>query len=314
MNPPPSATPEHLDIAHAMANVRTKRDIEAVLRYFGIRASRRLGQNFLVDHNLLAFMVRQAAVCPDDLVLDIGCGTGLLTAHLADAAGKVVGVELDRRLFAICSRYLEGRPIVELLQGVALASKQAMSPLVLDAVERAWRTGRYASLRVVSNLPYSVASLVVPNLLEAGLDLALMLVTVQREVGERLAAAAGSKGYGALSVVVQAHAAVGIVRAVPPSVFWPRPRVASALVRVVPEPARRARIVDYGAFASLVRGAFCHRRKRLANALTTSHVVGDRAAAAALLARGGIEPTARAEQVSVEQYIALANALAARAR
>ncbi len=293
-----------------MAGVRTKRDIEALFRYLGIRASRRLGQNFLIDQNLLAAMVRDAQVGARDLVLDVGCGTGLLTAHLAGAAGHVIGVEVDRRLFAICSRFVGERPNVELLQCDVLASKHAMEPRVLDAVRHAWATGRFEAFRVVSNLPYSVASLVVPNVLETDLPLTLMVVTVQKEVADRMAAAPGSKDYGALSVVVQAHASVTIARSVPPSVFWPRPQVDSAIVRVVPEPERRAGIADYGAFTSLVRGAFGHRRKRLANALATSHVVTGKEAASALLAACGIEATARAEHVSLDGYIALANALA----
>jgi len=303
--------PEPKDIARAMGSVRTKRDIEGLFRYLGIRAQKSRGQHFLVDHNLLEFMVREAQVGPHDLALDVGCGTGLLTAHLADAAGKVLGVELDRRLFAICSRYLEDRANVELLQGDALASKHTMAPLVLDAVAREWAQGRYQAFRVVSNLPYSIASLVVPNLLETDLPITLLLVTVQKEVAERLAAAPGTRDYGALSVVVQAHAAVEVVRTVPPSVFWPRPKVESAIVRLVPQPARGERIQDYATFVGLVRGAFGHRRKSLANALRTSHAVADKAAADALLACCGIDAMARAEQVSLEQYVALANKLAA---
>jgi len=293
-----------------MAKVSTKRELAALFRYLGIHARKRLGQNFLVDHNLLKFMVRAGEVGPRDLVLDIGCGTGMLTAHLADAAAMVVGIEIDRALHAICARYLEGRENVELLHGDALASKHAMAPLLLDAVARHWETGHYAALRVVSNLPYAVASLVVPNLLEGDLPVALMVVTVQKEVGDRLRAAPGTKDYGSLSLVVQAQARVQEVRAVPPDVFWPRPNVQSAIVRIEPDPSRLTAMRDYAAFIGVVRGAFGHRRKSLANALATSHVVADKHAADAALALCGIDPSCRAEHVAIEQYIALANALA----
>ncbi|MFW6161984.1 MAG: 16S rRNA (adenine(1518)-N(6)/adenine(1519)-N(6))-dimethyltransferase RsmA [Planctomycetota bacterium] len=298
------------DIAEAMATVRTKRDIEAIFRYFGLRASKRLGQNFLVDHNLLDLMVREAQVSARDLALDIGSGTGMLTAHLADAAGKVLGFEVDRRLFAIASRFLGDRANVALIQGDVLASKHALAPRLTEAVADEWRTGRYEGLKVVSNLPYSIASLVVPNLLESDLPVALMLVTVQREVAERLAAEPGRKAYGSPSVVVQAHAAVEIVRRVPPSVFWPRPKVDSAIVRVTPQPERLASLRDYDLFLALVRSAFAHRRKTLANALKGCEALTDKAAAEALLTRCGVEPTSRAESLRPGQFIALANALA----
>ena len=186
-----------------MSKVTNKSDLAALFRYLGIRASRNLGQNFLVDHNLLDFIVRTGEVGPDDLVVDIGCGTGLLTAHLADAAAHVIGVELDRRMYGIASRYLEDRPNVELLRTDALAGKHRMHPTVMDAIGRSWDSGRYAALRMVSNLPYSVASLIVPNLLESDLPLACLVVMVQREVADRMVAEPGSSAYGSLSLTVQ---------------------------------------------------------------------------------------------------------------
>jgi len=311
-----------------MAKVRTKREIASLFQYLGLRARRSLGQNFLVDHNLLEFMVRAAEVGPEDLVLDIGCGTGLLTAHLAEAGGKVVGIEIDRGLFAICSRYLEKRRNVALVCGDALESKRKLSPALLEAVGREWATGGYRALRVVSNLAYCIASLVVPNLLESGLPIATMVVTVQKEVAERMAAGPDTRQYGALSVVVQAHAAAQVLRKVPPEVFWPRPNVESAIVRIVPKtsgvfsseektPDVLAPIRDYALFTEVVRAAFLHRRKTLANALRTSGVFSSEektpdvlAAIGSSLAGCGIPAASRAEDVSVEQYIRLANALA----
>jgi 16S rRNA (adenine1518-N6/adenine1519-N6)-dimethyltransferase len=302
------ATPSR--VRPSLAQVRTRSELAALFRYLNIRAKRGLGQHFLADHNLLAFMVRCAQVGQEDLVLDIGCGTGLLTAHLADVAKTVIGIEVDRRLLAICSRYLEGRPNVELLSGDALASKHTLSPLLAEAVQKDLATGTYRSLRVVSNLPYSIASLVVPNLLESGWPIEGMVVTVQKEVAERMAANAGSGAYGALSVTVQAQARAELVRTVPPAVFWPRPKVDSAIVRIVPEPERRSGIRDYARFTLLVRAAFAHRRKTASNALAASHSFGEARAIEGALARCGIEPGARAEQIAVEQYVQIANLLA----
>jgi len=295
-----------------MAKVRTKRELAALFRHLGLHPRKHLGQNFLVDHNLLEFMVRAADVGPGDLVVDIGCGTGLLTAHLAEAAGKVIGLDFDRRLLAICSRYLEGRANVALVCGDALASKHTLSPTLLEPVERELASGRWGALKVVANLPYSVASLVVPNLLESALPVALMLVTVQKEVGDRMAATAGSGEFGALSLAVQAHAGVEIVRRVPPEVFWPQPKVTSSIVRLVPDAARKAAIRDYAFFTALVRAAFGHRRKTLVNALAASGLLaGGTPTPSVLLAAGGVAPTTRAQDVTLDQYVHMANALAA---
>jgi 16S rRNA (adenine1518-N6/adenine1519-N6)-dimethyltransferase len=298
------------NIADAMRNVRTKRQLADLFRYLNLRPTRRLGQNFLADHNLLAYMVRAAEVGSRDLVLDIGTGTGLLTAHLAAAAAQVLTIETDRRLYAIASRYLEDKPNVEMLLGDALASKHALSPLLLEAIRRHLESGTCAAFRVVSNLPYSTASLIVPNLLESRLPFTTMVVTVQKEVAERMAASPGGAEYGALSVLVQAQARVRILRLVPPDVFWPRPKVESALLRVEPDPRRREPLRDYPSFAALVRAAFGHRRKTLLNSLVASHGVGERPAIEAALAACGIAPNDRAEHLSLPQYVALANALA----
>jgi len=294
-----------------MAKVQTKRELASLFRYLGIRPRKGLSQSFLVDHNLLKFMVRTAEVGSQDLAVDIGCGTGLLTAHLADAAGRVIGVEVDRGLFAICSRYLERRPNVRLLRGDALESKRRLSPALLEAIEQEMGSGGWRTLRVVSNLPYSVASLLVPNLLESGLPIGLMVVTVQKEVADRMAAEAGPDDYGALSLVVQAHARVELVRHVPPEVFWPRPKVVSAILRLAPDPERRAAIQDYGTFSRLAHAAFAYRRKMLANSLSASRLLEDGTQIDHLLARCGIAQGTRAEAVTLAQYIALANALSA---
>ncbi|MBM4038059.1 MAG: 16S rRNA (adenine(1518)-N(6)/adenine(1519)-N(6))-dimethyltransferase [Planctomycetes bacterium] len=317
--------PKVPSIAQAMREVRTKRQLAELLGYLRIKPSRSLGQNFLVDHNLLDFVVRAAEVGPGDVVLDIGCGTGLLTAHLADAAGHVVGIELHRGLFAVCSRYLEGRGNVTLLCGDALESKHALSPALLEAVGQAVGSAECGvrsaesnpkseirnpksgtrALRVVSNLPYSAASLIVPNLLESGLPIAVMVVTVQKEVAERMAAGPGSGDYGALSLVVQAQAAVEVLRAVPPEVFWPRPKVASSIVRLVPDAQRKAAVRDFAAFREVVKAAFAHRRKTLANSLGAGHLLPG--PVAPLLSACGIEPSARAQEVDLARYILLAN-------
>ena len=305
----PETHGKDFSIAESLRKVRTKRQLEALFNYLGLRARKKLGQNFLVDHNMLRFIVRAAEVGTDDLVLDIGCGTGLLSGHLAEAAGKVIGIEVDKGLFSICSRYLEDKPNVQLVHGDVLAGKHRLSDQFLDAVQKEWQTGRYAAMKVVSNLPFSIASLVVPNLLESGLPLSLLVVTVQKEVAERMVAEPGSRQYAWLSIVVRVHAEAELVRRMPPQVFWPRPDVTSALVRLRPRRDVLEKIADYERFAEVVRAAFLHRRKQLGKALSSWPGLKGMDVAAALSAVG-IAPQERAEHVPIESYIALANHLA----
>ncbi|NQT50414.1 ribosomal RNA small subunit methyltransferase A [bacterium] len=309
--PSPCSTPTPPGaIVTMLRQAQTKRQLVEVFRYFGLRPTKKLGQNFLVDRNLLDFLCRAAEVGPGDAVLDVGSGTGLLTAHLADAAARVVGIEKDRHLYGIASRYLEDKPNVTLICADALASKHALSGELLDGVQAALDAGCDA-FRVVSNLPYSVASLIIPNLLEARLPIAVLVVTVQKEVAERFAARPGQSDYGSLSVIAQTHGTVRVLRDVPPDVFWPKPKVVSAILRIDPEPALLASVTDYATFAALVRAAFLHRRKTLLNSLASSHEFGDRGAITSLLEHCGLDATGRAERFTPEQYVALANALAA---
>jgi 16S rRNA (adenine1518-N6/adenine1519-N6)-dimethyltransferase len=134
-----------------------------------------------------------------------------------------------------------------------------------------------------------------------------MVVTVQKEVADRMAAPPGSGAYGALSLIVQAHGAVEVLRRVPPEVFWPKPKVVSAIVRIVPDPARRGQIRDYGAFREVVRASFAHRRKTLANSLAASGIPGGKVER--LLAACGLAHTARAEGLGLANYVRLANQL-----
>ncbi len=253
----------------------------------------RLGQNFLADTNLLAAIVREAELGPDDVVLEVGGGEGALTAELAPLAGHVHVVELDRRLRAGLEALAAEHPNVELHFGDALR-------LDLGAL-------RPEPDRIVANLPYSIATpLILRTIAELG-RVQRWTLMVQREIADRLRAAPGSRVYGSPSVLVQLSCTVRLLRSVDRAVFRPRPRVDSALlglVRTGPAPAPEV--------ARLVRECFAHRRKSLARSLDHARPgVRDRARAA--LERIGERPDARAEQLAPLQFVALAEALATEA-
>jgi 16S rRNA (adenine1518-N6/adenine1519-N6)-dimethyltransferase len=263
-------------------------DVRALLAEHGLRPSRALGQNFLADPNTATRIARLAEVDSTDHVLEIGPGLGSLTLALAATGASVLAVEIDRRLVPVLESVVADTPNVTVEQGDALA---------LDLAGRL-SGGEWSC---VSNLPYNVATPVVMRLLDDVPQVTRMLVMVQREVGERLAAAPGTRAAGAVSVRIAWHAEARIVGAVPASVFLPRPRVESVLVRL---DRRRRPPVDVsspGRMFTLVRAGFAQRRKTLRRSLRP--VVGDRAAE--VLAAAGIDRDARAESLDLRAWAAL---------
>lgn len=250
---------------------------------------RGLGQHFLVDENILGVIGRLAALGPDDAVLEVGSGLGVLTRYLADRVASVHGIELDRSLEEPLRSALEGRDNVQLLFGDALQ---------LDL----------ASLfppptKLVANLPYNVATPLVVESLDGIPSLERWCVMVQREVGERFFASPRTKAYGAVSVLVQLRTRKAGFHAVPPTVFRPRPRVESALVAF-----ERIEDAPLDVVRPVVNAAFAHRRKTLANSLALVGLA-TRARAEEALAEIDKAGGVRAEELAPEDFVALANAL-----
>ncbi|HMF15324.1 MAG TPA: 16S rRNA (adenine(1518)-N(6)/adenine(1519)-N(6))-dimethyltransferase RsmA [Gemmataceae bacterium] len=294
----------------------TTRQTQSYLRNLfeerGLHLKAKLGQNFLVDLNLLDVLVEAAELTRNDLVLEIGTGTGSLTTRLAALAGAVLGIELDLPFFELTREATAGLANVFLLHGDVLKGKNEINPRVFGCLADVKRRTNCDSpaapcpLKLVANLPFAAATPVIANLLLSDECFERMVVTVQWEIAERLAAAPGSKDYGALSVLVQSVADVEILRRLPPSVFWPRPQVASAFVLVKPNAAKRAHVGDVARFRSFLRDLYVHRRKNLRGALAgapsgrRSKEDVDRR-----LAKLGIDVSLRAETLDVEQHLRL---------
>lgn len=244
----------------------------------------RLGQNFLADPNLLDAIVRDAELSPEDVVLEVGAGEGVLTERLAAVAAHVHTVEIDRGL----------EP--------ALAPIAALANVSLywgDAMKADLAAFEPAPTAMVANLPYSVATPLILRTIELLPSLRRWTVMVQREIADRLRAAPGSRTYGSPSVVAQISCEVELLRKVDPAVFRPRPRVDSAILRL-----RRIRPGADVATRDLVRAAFAHRRKSLARSLEHGRP-GAMTAARAALAELGLPENARAETLSAEDFVAL---------
>ena len=253
-------------------------------------ARHELGQHFLVDENILGVIGRLAELAPGDVVLEIGPGLGTLTAFLADRVALVHAVELDRALEPYLAERLVGRTNVDLRFGDALS-------LELAALEP-------PASKLVSNLPYNVATPIVVESLDGLPTVRLWCVMVQREVADRLFAAPSTKAYGAVSVLVQLAAERTGFRPVSRAVFRPKPNVDSALVAF----RRKELPADYPAVKRVVEAAFAHRRKTLANSLALAGVASREHSVDALAA---IEraPAVRAEALAPEEFLALTELL-----
>lgn len=280
--------------------------LRGLLDAHGIRPQPKRGQNFLIDLNLLDVLIRAAELSPDDLVLEVGSGTGSLTARLADTAGAVLSVELDDAFFQLAQEAVYGRDNVRLFHADVLRRKNELNPGVLEAIPEMLARYRCQDLKLVANLPYAVATPVIANLLLTDLPLVRMVVTVQWEIAERLTAHPGTKDYGALAVLVQSVADTSLVRRLPPTVFWPRPQVDSAIVQIVPNAAKRARVGDVVRFRNFLRDLYVHRRKNLRGSLVG--LAGGRHGKKEVdqtLAELGLEGTVRAETLDIDQHLRL---------
>jgi 16S rRNA (adenine1518-N6/adenine1519-N6)-dimethyltransferase len=272
----------------------------------GIEPKSKLGQNFLIDLNLLDILVQAAELDARDLVVEVGSGTGSLTVLLADHTGFVLGVEIDPAFVELLREAVGQRENVRILHADVLRNKNEIHPQVLAALTELLQKGNHDCIKLVANLPYAVAVPVLGNFLISNLPFERMVVTVQWEIAERLLAGPGSKDYGALAVLVQSLADVSLVRKLPASVFWPRPQVASAIVLIRPVAEKRARVGDVPRFRRFLRDLYVHRRKNLRGALAgLPSGRRDKAEVDQKLTELGIDGTLRAEMLDVDQHLRL---------
>ncbi len=268
----------------------TRSEVRALLDRHGLEPSRALGQNFVVEPNTLHQIVRLAGVLPGQRVVEIGAGLGCLTLALAEAGAAVTAVEIDRNLLPLLRDVVAGHDVT-VVEG--------------DALTLDWATVLPAGggpVALVANLPYNVATPLVLDLLDGVPALDPMLVMVQREVGERLAAGPGTPAYGIPSVKVAYWAEASVVAQVPATVFHPQPKVASVLVSIRRRPAGPATPADPALLFRLVRTAFGQRRKMLRRSLAAL-VAPD------AFAEAGVDPEARPETLDVVAWGRLADAV-----
>ena len=277
-----------------------QRTIEVIKKY-EFCFQKKFGQNFLIDGHVLDKIIAGAGVTKDDMVLEIGPGIGTMTQYLAEAAGKVVAVEIDRNLLPILQETLADYDNVKVIHADVLS-------LDLEKLVQEENGGR--PIKVVANLPYYITTPIIMALFEQHVPLANVTVMVQKEVAARMKSGPGSKDYGALSLAVQYYAEPYIVANVPCNCFMTRPNVDSAVIRLTRYEEPPVQVKDEKMLFKIIRASFNQRRKTLQNGLNNSSELNftkDQIAAA--IAEAGFSPSVRGEALTLEQFAKLTDIL-----
>lgn len=267
-----------------------------------------LGQNFLIDVNLVEYVVEKADLTANDLVLEVGTGTGGMTTFLSEEAGHVISVEIDPNMFDLASEVTATKDNVTLLNTDALKNKNRFSKTVTDEIDKQLAANPKYRLKLVANLPYAIATPLISNLVASDYPWTRMVVTIQLELGQRMESRPGTSNYGALSVWLQSQCRVKVLKKVSPKVFWPRPKVDSAIVQLIPDPVAARKIVDRPFLQDFVRRLFHQRRKLMRSVLVGMYRKElNKTDVDLLLDNMQIDPKARAEQLDVPVLVELAN-------
>lgn len=294
--------------------MHTKQQIQKLLSAHNFSPNQRRGQNFLIDLNLMRVLLDLADIHGNDIVIEVGCGTGSLTGALAERCAKVISVEIENPLAQIAEEQLSEYDNVQIIVGDVLENKNTIDSSVIEVLGRA-RDEYKGRLMLVSNLPYNVACPVMMNLVTGPVQADCMFVTVQKEVAERMTASPGNKHYGSLSILLAATGRVKIERKLPPSVFWPEPQVDSAIVSFVRQPEKVKDIYDMRTLSQVVALFIGHRRKMLrACAKLAEGRLAQIHNWAQVFETACVEPHSRPEQLKPVQYISIANLCAEQIR
>ncbi|MBP2002694.1 16S rRNA (adenine1518-N6/adenine1519-N6)-dimethyltransferase [Paenibacillus shirakamiensis] len=283
-------------------DVSTPRRTKEIIQRHGFSFKKSLGQNFLIDQNILSKIVSAAQLDQTKGALEIGPGIGALTQKLAEVAGKVTAVEIDQRLIPILGEVLEPSPHVQVIHGDVL--KLDLAELFKE------QFGEVSGVSVVANLPYYVTTPIIMKLLEEHLPLENIVVMIQKEVAERMAASPGGKEFGSLSIAVQYYCEPELVCVVPHTVFIPQPNVDSAVIRLKVRTQPAVQVEDEAFFFEVVQASFAQRRKTIANNLKSRFFAKEgRERLEQYLTEADIVSTRRAETLSLEEFGRLSDIL-----
>lgn len=284
-----------------MATLGVPQNTIAILQKYQFHFQKKFGQNFLIDTSVLERIMEAAQIGPEDCVLEIGPGIGTMTQYLAENAGSVIAVEIDKALIPILEETLAPYENITVIQGDILK-------LDIRGLAEKYADGK--KLKVVANLPYYITTPIIMGLFEKDIRLSGITVMVQKEVAERMQAKPGTKDYGALSLAVQYYAEPRITANVPPNCFMPRPAVGSAVIHLKIRETSSVKVQDEKYMFDLIRAAFNQRRKTLPNALMGAAIPGlAKENIANALQKMQLPETIRGEKLSLEDFAKLSDLL-----
>ena len=284
-----------------MANLGNPKNTIEIIQKYEFMFQKKFGQNFLIDTHVLEKIISAAGITKDDCVLEIGPGIGTMTQYLAENAGHVVAVEIDRNLIPILKETLADYDNVTVINEDILR-------VDIKALAEEYNGGK--PIKVVANLPYYITTPIIMGLFESGVPIDNITVMVQKEVADRMKEGPGSKDYGALSLAVQYYAEPEIVANVPPNCFIPRPNVGSAVIRLTRHKEMRVEVKDPALMFKIIRASFNQRRKTLQNGLGNApELPYTKEQIAAAIAEMGLTPTIRGEALSLAQFAQLSDIL-----
>ncbi len=285
-----------------MANLGNMTNTSEILQKYQFRMQKKYGQNFLIDTNILRKIIEAAQITKEDCVLEIGPGIGTVTQYLAEAAGSVIAVEIDKDLIPILEETLGDYDNVTLIHADILK---------VDLHKLSEEQGKGRPFKVVANLPYYITTPIIMALFESHIPLTSITVMVQSEVADRMQVGPGTKDYGALSLAVQYFAKPEVVARVPASCFIPRPNVDSTVIRLVRHTSPPVEVADEAYLFAIIRASFNQRRKTLVNGLVNAENLGvTRQQVEEVLEQMGISKTIRGETFTLERFAELSNRLA----
>ena len=284
-----------------MANLGNPKNTIEIIQKYEFMFQKKFGQNFLIDTHVLEKIISAAGITKNDCVLEIGPGIGTMTQYLAENAGHVVAVEIDRNLIPILKETLADYDNVTVINEDILR-------VDIKALAEEYNGGK--PIKVVANLPYYITTPIIMGLFESGVPIDNITVMVQKEVADRMKAGPGSKDYGALSLAVQYYAEPEIVANVPPNCFIPRPNVGSAVIRLTRHKEMPVEVKDPALMFKIIRASFNQRRKTLQNGLGNApELPYTKEQIAAAIAEMGLTPTIRGEALSLAQFAQLSDIL-----
>lgn len=275
-------------------------ETKCIMKKYNISANKSLGQNFLIDDEAVSTIVDTAKVTKDDLIIEIGPGLGTLTSKLLEKAGKVIAIELDKKMVLVLEDRFSLYDNFECINEDVL--KVDLESLISEEKSKGLKTAK-----IVANLPYYITTPIIMKLLEEKLDIETITVMIQKEVADRLVAEPGKANTGAITYAINYYTNPKVVLQVPNTAFIPAPDVNSTVIQLEVLQKPKIDVIDEEMFFKVIKYAFMQRRKTLLNSLTNSKILGEKEYIEKMLSELGIEKTIRAENLSLEEFAKIAN-------